>query len=61
MSSINGLRSTKDLEDHIKKLEGEYDCLNDQLAHGESNGFNAESGTYLAIISWLKNSWMIHG
>lgn len=48
----------KDLEDHVKKLEIEYDCLNDVLAHGESNGFNTESAPYLAISWWLKISWM---
>ena len=33
----------KTLQDHVAKLEAQYDILNEELARGENAGFSAES------------------
>ena len=37
------------LEGHIKKLEAEYERMNDEMAKGETDGYDAASGSYLLL------------
>lgn len=34
------LRSVKELQQHVKNLEGQYDILNDEMARGENCGYS---------------------
>ena len=42
-----GCRAAKTLEDHVKKLDEEYDKLNDHMAKGATSSFDATSGSQL--------------
>lgn len=41
----------KTLQDHVAKLEAQYDILNEELARGENAGFSAELGSQVNQLS----------
>ena len=45
------IRSVATLETHVQKLEAEYEKLNEDMARGELEGFNAKSGSQLRRLN----------
>lgn len=41
-TTVQPPRSLRTLQDHISKLEAQYDILNEELANGENQKFSAE-------------------
>ena len=46
----------KTLQDHVAKLEAQYDILNEELARGENADFSAESESQVNQVSSISTS-----